>query len=209
MKKITPIIFMLLITISIFGQKNEILTSAGFSFINKDKTIKLSYDRYMHKGIGISIGLRNQSYIHLETIKSGSAKVQPSQIISYHYDGEKFDITPFLSPINNNKFKLKIGAGIDVGLANYREAKNYISKLKYEDDHGRLHYARYEDFFLCEFGYHFIIQSNYYFSNNLFASGHVMYGEVFRSYDLKPEDHFRSLYQSNYFNLAFGIGYRF
>ncbi len=209
LNKYSILICLILFSVNIFGQKNEISTSAGIAILHKGKAFKINYDRNIYNGFGLSVGIRNQNSYTTKIWPSGSELVQSSNILQYHYDGGKIDLTPFFSPINNKSFKLKIGAGLDMGYSKYQDAKYLIFWNKFDDDPGTLCFARYEFFTLFELGYHFLIQSNYYFGNNLFLSGNIMYGEIIKSYDLKPEGYSRNIYEPVFFNLSLGVGFRF
>lgn len=201
MKKILLILFVLCGNYYSYAQQNEFLALWGVQVVDADNYMKVKvtqfrYDYSLNKNFSLQIGIRNQALLdHRESMNS--------VYIQNAYNTYKCDMSFLFVPVRSSFFNLKIGAGFDIGKSNYYYSTFAIITNSFTNDDSKA-YVRYRMAKGYEPGIHFIIQSNYYFKNNVFFAGQILLNEV--SSKVAEKGYLNS---QNVLSINAGIGYRF
>jgi hypothetical protein len=203
----TLLILLLFIPVFSFSQKNEIVTYIGKSSNQLSYQLadayQLKYERSIAKSINLQAGFRYHNELKWEEgIMDPSSKIN---IIRQTFNSYKIDATILFLPINKERFKLKVGLGIDTGISMYSIASEGIGGFV-ETPEGTIfeEYWQYHIKNIPDFGVHFVFSGNYYFKNNLFCSLQAMYNQVFNEEEYSPD-----ILRNSPVCLSIGIGHRF
>lgn len=191
------LMIILLLLIPMFGtaQMNEFVTLVSTTVIEDGEAFQFKYERPLWGSFDFQGGLRYQNNMDYVEYNSESKSVR------YSYNSFKFDFSVLLIPINFEHFKLKTGVGFDVGFSEYSETNRGIQYYN-------IYYWNADVLDVIDLGIHFIIQGNYYFDNNVFVSGQLLYNEVFNP-EITQADGGIILSRQAPFNVGVGVGFRF
>jgi hypothetical protein len=211
MRKIITIVFILL-AVSVKSQNNIVTTYFGSSanrlYFDEASVFQIKYERNRSSRISFQTGIRSHSEIQHDMIET-------SKYVRYAYNSKKIDATLLFSPISTERFSLKAGLGFDVGVSNYYwNWEGIIDNKKTVNENNEIvrmnfYYWRYSIWEKVDFGVHFVLQGNYFFNNNLFASAQILFNPVFDKVVELPIDTGGQLVRESPLCLSFGLGYRF
>lgn len=183
------------------------ITTSQFWY-DQSAVFQFKYEREILKTINLQTGLRYHSEISQNTWDGLSLWIQSA------FNSYKLDATILFIPINKERFKLKTGIGLDIGISNYYWAARGRTVEDWAVDANNDTYRREYTFWqydidrIADFGAHFILQGNYYFKNNLFIVAQVLYNYVFDDEVANPE-YSKTLYRNSPLCLSAGLGFRF
>ncbi|MDA3817632.1 MAG: hypothetical protein PF486_09665 [Prolixibacteraceae bacterium] len=187
MKKKFIFSILLFIAATSYGQKNALTTYLSHSVIFDGDVFQLKYERNLTRSLSVQTGIRYHNSLGYD--ESGSN----SYIVQQTYQSYKLDVSFLIAPVKTERFQLKTGLGGDVGLSEYLWAgEGYGS-------HWRSGYTQATDL-----GIHYILQTDYSFTNNMLISGQILYNYVFNDDNLPI-----NAYRESPLCVGIGIGYRF
>jgi hypothetical protein len=206
MKMKYTFIFILIANLTFgFGQKNELATYVGKAIHNGD-VFQLKYERVIYKKFSLQTGFRYHFNLeineHSYIVDDGP--LTTSKVVQQSYRSKKLDLSLILSPIHKPKFDFKFGIGIDIGFSKYTFAHEGVIRIyEYPEGFIQKEYWNHEVENLIDFGFHYLLLSNYCFKNNLFLSGQILYNQVMN------EEYSIAILRKSTINLSLGFGYRF
>lgn len=210
--KQTITFFMLLLTFYSFSQKNEIIMLPGITtnefYYDQSSVFQLKYERKLGNSMSFQTGLRYHSEINQNSFDGLSMWVQSA------FNSYKLDATILIIPINNERFKLKAGLGLDMGSSNYYWAWKGVSQTERDfDDQNVLiwrnfTYWQYNIDKITDIGLHFVFQGNYYFKNNVFVTTQLLYNYVFDA-EVSDTKYSHSLLRKSPLCISTGLGFNF
>jgi hypothetical protein len=187
MRKIFIVSILLFIAAASYGQKNALTTYLSHSVIFDGDVFQLKYERGLTRSLSVQTGIRyHNSFGYDEWMND-------SYIVQQTYQSYKLDVSFLIAPVKTEHFQLKTGLGGDVGLSEYSFAgEGYGS-------HWRSGYTQTTDL-----GIHYILQTDYTFTNNLLLSAQLLYNYVFNEDNLPI-----NAYRESPLCVGIGVGYRF
>jgi hypothetical protein len=174
-KKLFLPFLLLLTTLYVNAQNNEFVFYAGIGLDGKEYWTEILQSRYSYKYsdfISFQGGIRQQN--QLTPIID-----EYYTIIDNAYLSRKIDLTFLIIPINIDKFKIGIGAGVDLGFSRYYITSKTVSLR--ESARGKYNtyvYGQHKYIHGFEPGLHALMQVNYYVGNSMFFSGQLLFNNM-------------------------------
>lgn len=197
--------FSLLLLLSVLfakAQHNEFVFYAGIGVddkINSTEVLQFRYNYQYSNLLSFQGGLRQQNQIE-------SIIEKHYVFIDNAYLSRILDLTLFCTPLNFDRFKIGIGAGVGLGFSRYYITSKTVNLWESTGGGGYDTYVYGQHKYIQRYdpGLHAIIQGNYFIGNSLFFSGQVMFNRLIGN--LEDEG---LLISNESLNISIGIGFRF